>query len=266
MPTAPAQAQFNININKLVDSVKNVGKATLEIDEKDEVAIGRDMAARLLGAAPLVNDPRLQQYVNRVGRWLASQTERPDLPWHFGVLDAPQLNAFAVPGGTIFVTRGLVARMKSEAELAGVLAHEISHVLKKHHLKAIQKGAQTALAGDALALAMKDQRSDARNKLISFGSELYTRGLDKSDELEADRLGVVIAARGGYDAYGLPTVLQALQAMNPEDSGLALMFKTHPAPGERLDALSEKMQPTLDRYSSQPQLAERFATEAKAAK
>ena len=266
LATAPAQAQFNININKLVDSVKNVGKATLEIDEKDEVAIGRDMAARLLGAAPLVNDPRLQQYVNRVGRWLASQTERPDLPWHFGVLDAPQLNAFAVPGGTIFVTRGLVARMKSEAELAGVLAHEISHVLKKHHLKAIQKGAQTALAGDALALAMKDQRSDARNKLISFGSELYTRGLDKSDELEADRLGVVIAARGGYDAYGLPTVLQALQAMNPEDSGLALMFKTHPAPGERLDALSEKMQPTLDRYSSQPQLAERFATEAKAAK
>ncbi len=266
LAAAPAQAQFNININKLVDSVKNVGKATLEIDEKDEVAIGRDMAARLLGAAPLVNDPRLQQYVNRVGRWLASQTERPDLPWHFGVLDAPQLNAFAVPGGTIFVTRGLVARMKSEAELAGVLAHEISHVLKKHHLKAIQKGAQTALAGDALALAMKDQRSDARNKLISFGSELYTRGLDKSDELEADRLGVVIAARGGYDAYGLPTVLQALQAMNPEDSGLALMFKTHPAPGERLDALSEKMQPTLDRYSSQPQLAERFATEAKAAK
>ncbi len=266
LAAAPAQAQFNININKLVDSVKNVGKATLEIDEKDEVAIGRDMAARLLGAAPLVNDPRLQQYVNRVGRWLASQTERPDLPWHFGVLDAPQLNAFAVPGGTIFVTRGLVARMKSEAELAGVLAHEISHVLKKHHLKAIQKGAQTALAGDALALAMKDQRSDARNKLISFGSELYTRGLDKSDELEADRLGVVIAARGGYDAYGLPTVLQALQAMNPGDSGLALMFKTHPAPGERLDALSEKMQPTLDRYSSQPQLAERFATEAKAAK
>ena len=87
---------------------------------------------------------------------------------------------------------------------------------------------------------------------------MYGRGLDKGDEFEADRLGVVLAARAGYDAYGLPSVLQTLQAMNAQDSALALMFKTHPAPGERLDALSEKMQPTLDAYSAQPQLAERF--------
>jgi predicted Zn-dependent protease len=263
-----AAAQFrlpSIDVNRLVDTAKNVGKATLEIGEKDEIALGDDMAARLLGAAPLVSEPKLQQYVNRVGRWLASQTERPDLPWQFGVLDAPELNAFAVPGGTIFVTRGLLAHMKSEAELAGVLAHEIGHVLKKHHLKAIQKSAQSALAGEALNLALKDQRSVARDKLVSAGTEMYSRGLDKSDELEADRLGVVIASRGGYDAYGLPAVLQALQAMNPEDSGLALMFKTHPAPAERLDAL-DKMQPTLERYGAQPQLAERFAAESTAAK
>ena len=82
-------------------------------------------------------------------------------------------------------------------------------------------------------------------KLIAFSTEMYSRGLDKSDELEADRLGVVIAARGGYDAYGLPAVLQTLQAMNAQDSALALMFKTHPAPAERLDTLSEKMQPVL---------------------
>ena len=256
-----ANAQFNLNLNRLVDSVKNVGKATMEIDEKQEIEIGRDMAARLLGAAPLVNDPKLQRYVNNVGRWLASQTERPDLPWQFGVLDSPGLNAFAVPGGTIFVTRGLVARMRSEAELAGVLAHEIAHVLKKHHLKAIQKSAQASLAGEALQLAMRDSSNpEARGKLVSFGTEMYARGLDKGDELEADRLGVVIAARGGYDAYGLPAVLQTLQGMNPQDSGLALMFKTHPAPAERLDALSEKMQPTLDAHSSQPQLAERFSS------
>jgi len=266
--TAGAQAQFrmpNLDLNRIVDTAKNAAKATVEIDQKEEIAIGDDVAARLLGAAVLVNDAKLQQYVNRVGRWLASQTERPDLPWQFGVLEAPELNAFAVPGGTIFVTRGLVAQMKSEAELAGVLAHEIGHVLKKHHLKAIQKNAQTALAGDALNLALKDRAGAARDKLIAFGSEMYTRGLDKSDELEADRLGVVIAARGGYDAYGLPAVLQTLQAMNPEDSGLALMFKTHPAPAERLDAL-DKMQPTLERYASQPQLAERFAAEAKTVK
>ena len=260
----PAQAQFNFNINKLLDSAKNLRSATREINESEEIAIGNDVASRLLGAAPLVADPRLQRYVNLVGRWVAAQTSRPGLPWRFGVLEAPQVNAFAVPGGTIFVTRGLVERMKSEAELAGVLAHEIVHVQQKHHLKAIQKGAQTALAGDALGYALKDARSgEARDKLLALGTELYSRGLDKSDEFEADRLGVVLAARAGYDSYGLPAVLQTLQAMNAQDSSLALMFKTHPSPGERLGALGEKMQPTLDAYAAQPQLVERFAAEVK---
>ena len=263
---APAQAQFNLrdlNINKMFDTAKKVVTATSDIPEPEEINIGRDMAARLLGAAPLVDDPTLQRYVNNVGRWLASQSERPDLPWHFGVLDAPEVNAFAVPGGTVFVTRGLVQRMQSESQLAGVLAHEISHVLRKHHLKAIQKGAQTALAGEALQQAVRDPSGIARDKLISLGSELYTRGLDKSDEYEADRLGVVIAARAGYDSYGLPAVLQTLQAMNAQDSALALMFKTHPSPTDRLAALSERMQPVLDSYASQPQLRARFAAETK---
>jgi predicted Zn-dependent protease len=259
---APAQAQFNINLNRLLDVGKNVRQAAGEIDEKEEIELGGGVAAQLLGAAPLVPNEALQQYVNHVGRWLASQTERPGLPWQFGVLDAPQVNAFATPGGHIFVTRGLVERMRNEAELAGVLAHEIAHVLKKHHLKAIQKNAQLELANTALSLRRRDEDADKRAKLLAAGSELYLRGLDKSDELEADRLGVVIAARGGYDAYGLPAVLQTLQAMNPEDSGLALMFKTHPAPAERLDAL-EKMQPTLDAHAAQQQLAARFAGAAR---
>jgi predicted Zn-dependent protease len=262
---AGAQAQFrlpDLNINKLIDTAKNVGKAAREPDESEEIAIGRDVAARLLGAAPLASDARLQQYVNHVGRWLALQSERPDLPWRFGVLEAPQVNAFAVPGGTIFITRGLLAKMTSEAELAGVLSHEIVHVVRKHHLKAIQKGAMASLSADAAGAALNNVNPEARGKLIAFGTEMYSRGLDKSDELEADRLGVVIAARGGYDAYGLPAVLQALQAMNASDSALALMFKTHPAPGERLDALG-RMQVVLDAYSAQPQLRERFAAETK---
>ena len=262
----PAYAQFrlpSLDINKLVDTAKNLGKAVQEIEEPEEIRIGQDVASRLLGAAPLVPNPILQRYVNNVGRWLAAQTERPDLPWRFGVLDAPQVNAFAVPGGTIFVTRGLLEQMKSEAELAGVLAHEIVHVLKKHHLKAIQKGAQTALAGEARNTALKDRGGAAREKLIAFGTEIYSRGLDKSDELEADRLGVAIAARGGYDAYGLASVLQALQAMSAQDSAVALMFKTHPAPAERLASL-DRMQSFLDGYASQPQLAERFQAQTRA--
>ena len=266
LAAANAQAQFNLrnlDINKLVDTAKNVVKATTDIGEQEEIDIGRDVAARLLGAAPLMANDGVQRYVNHVGRWLASQTERPDLPWQFGVLEAPQLNAFATPGGNVFITRGMLERMRSEAELAGVLAHEIAHVLRKHHLKAIQKGAQTALAGEALTQALARRDGANREKLIALGSEVFTRGLDKDDELEADRLGVAIAARGGYDAYGLPSVLQTLQAMNPQDSGLALMFKTHPAPGERLDAL-EKLQRLLDAYAAQPQLAERFLATARA--
>jgi len=266
---APAHAQFNLrdlNVNRLVDTVKNVGKATREINQEEEVAIGRDVAAHLVGAAPLMPNARVQRYVNNVGRWLASQTERPDLPWQFGVLEAPQVNAFAVPGGTVFITRGLLEKMGSEAELAGVLGHEIAHVLRKHHLKAIQKGALASLSGDAAGAALTNVNSDARKKLVGFGTEMYSRGLDKGDELEADRLGVVIAARAGYDAYGLPSVLQTLQGMNAADSALALMFKTHPAPGERLDALGKRMQPTLDAYADQAQLQSRFIAETKASR
>ncbi|MFZ1910671.1 MAG: M48 family metalloprotease [Burkholderiales bacterium] len=256
----PAQAQFSLDLNKLVGTVKKIQQASSEVDEPQEISIGRDVAAHLLGAAPLVPDERVQRYVNSVGRWLALHTERPGLPWHFGVLDTDTVNAFATPGGNVFITRGLYARLHSEAELAGVLAHEISHVLRKHHLAAMQKNTRTGLAADALSLALADRgNSEARNKLITAGTELYARGLDKSDELEADRLGVVIAARAGYDAYGLPAVLQTLEAINPQDSSLALMFKTHPAPAERLEALEKTMQPTLDRYAGQADLAARFA-------
>jgi len=258
LAAASAQAQFNLDINRLIDTAKSLSQATTEIDESGEIEIGRDVASRLLGAAPLHPSPSLQRYVNQVGRWLAAQTERPDLPWRFAVLDAPQVNAFATPGGYIFVTGGLVARMTTEAELAGVLAHEIVHVLRKHHLKAIQKGALANVAGNVVALALQDKNSALRNQLVAFGTELYVRGLDKGDELEADRLGVVIAARGGYDPWGLPVVLQTLQSINPEDSAVALMFKTHPAPSERLDALEQHMLPTLEAYAAQPQLGERF--------
>jgi beta-barrel assembly-enhancing protease len=238
----PVQAQFNFNLNRAIESVKNLGRATMEIDEKQEIEIGRDMAARLLGAAPLANDARLQRYVNNVGRWLASQTERPDLPWQFGVLDTPGVNAFAVPGGTIFVTKGLVQRMKSEAELAGVLAHEIGHVVKKHHLKAIQKNAQASLAGEALNMATQDRNSEARGKLVSFGTEMYSRGLDKGDELEADRLGVRIMAKAEYDPRGMIRVMETLAAAAQGQARPPEFFSTHPSPESRIPRIRDAIE------------------------
>lgn len=220
--------------------VSNLTKATKETGEPEEIRIGQEFAATLLGAKPLVPDPVLQRYVNTLGRWLALQTERPDLPWTFGVLDDPGFNAFATPGGYIFVTRGLLDRMRSEAELAGVLAHEIGHVLKKHHLNAVQKNAGVALLGDFLSASGKGN-TEARNALMNVGRKLYASGLDKGDEYEADRLGVVIAARAGYDAYGLPSVLQTLQGKSASDSDFTLLFKTHPLPAERIEALDKLM-------------------------
>ena len=116
-----------------------VVRALTGFSQEEEVAIGRQAAGNILGAAPLVKDAKLQQYVNRVGRWIASQSERPDLDWHFGVIESNDLNAFAAPGGYIFVTKGLYRSLQSESELAGVLAHEVGHVIKKHHLKILQQ-------------------------------------------------------------------------------------------------------------------------------
>jgi predicted Zn-dependent protease len=249
----------SVDWKKAAETVKKVHTANADIDEPQEITLGEGIASNLLGAAPLLNNPAVQQYVNRVGRWLTLQTERPDLPWQFGVLDDNDVNAFAAPGGYVFITKGLLAQMNSEAELAGVLAHEISHVLRKHHLQAIKKGARTELLADLANDALRNNGKDPRlTKLVSAGTEVYARGLDKNDEYEADRMGVVIAARAGYDPYGLPAVLQTLQSINPSDSSVALMFKTHPALADRLSLLDQEMSGQFANQENQPDLAPRF--------
>ena len=134
-------AAASIDLGRVFGAGKDLATAASGLDENDEIAVGREVAGRTLGAAPLVADAALQSYVNRVGRWVASQTERPDLPWHFGVIDSPAINAFAAPGGTVLVTRGLYEILDSEAQLAGVLGHEIGHIVRRHHITVMQKSA-----------------------------------------------------------------------------------------------------------------------------
>ena len=259
----PASA---LDFNRLGDMLEKaqkvnekVKKATEDVPEPKEIEMGGGIASNLLGAMPLLKNAAVQRYVNDVGHWLALQTERPDLPWQFAVLDDNDVNAFASPGGYIFITKGLLMNMKSEAELAGVLAHEISHVLRKHHLTAIKKGARSELMTEFTAAAVKEKGGNPNLvKLANAGTELYARGLDKEDEFEADRMGVVIAARAGYDPYGLPAVLQTLQTLNAKDSKLALMFKTHPALADRLDLLDKVMAGHFDSFDGRPDLAARF--------
>lgn len=263
----------NININEVVNAAgkgQQLIEGQRDITQAEEIALGAGIASNLLGAAPLWHDRKAQRYVNQVGQWLAMQTERADLPWHFAVLDDAEFNAFAAPGGYVFVTRGLLQSMRSEAELAGVLAHEIAHVLRKHHLNAIKKAADRAiwaeLGGKGASMLVQNSSSMSRYssmtpalaKLATAGTQMYVRGLDKEDEFEADRMGVVIAARAGYDPYGLPAVLQTLQSVNPSAAGLALMFRTHPAFSARLDMLAQVMTGPFDRFEQQPALAARF--------
>jgi predicted Zn-dependent protease len=224
--------------------------------EQEETAIGRQIAGSLLGAAPLVKDKALQKYVNHVGRWVASQSERPDLDWHFGVIESNDLNAFAAPGGYIFVTRGLYRLLQNEAELAGVLAHEIGHVIRQHHLKVLQQS-QLVDVGAKL-LAKKSGDNEKIRQLIGSGAEIVSRSLDQNAEFEADRIALVLAARAGYDAFGLPEVLQQIGHSGKADSSsVALLFKTHPHPDERLARLDEAVDSRFDRLKGQT-LASRF--------
>jgi predicted Zn-dependent protease len=265
LPAATCQAGFFDKLKEGIESggldlgqtIEQAKQAFGEVSPAQEQAVGEEAVAVLLGAVPLLDNDPLQRYVNRVGHWVALHTERQQLPWRFGVLDTDDVNAFAAPGGYIFITRGLMLRMQSEAELAGTLAHETVHVVEKHYLDAVQKQAQMDLAVNVAGTQVAAEERAKLERISSGFRELYSRGLDKEDEFEADRRGVVIAARAGYDPYGLPAVLQTLAGMNPEDASLAFLFKTHPPPSQRLGLL-EPLFSRLDPYARQPQLQQRF--------
>jgi beta-barrel assembly-enhancing protease len=249
--SAPAQAQFGLGgLVRKVQAAQNIAKSLRNIGEQEEILLGSNLAGIILSTAPLVNRPAQQRYVNRLGRWLAMHGERTSLPWQFGIIDSDSFNAFSAPGGYVLITRGLFDRMRNEAELAGVLSHEIAHVVKKHHLAAIQKGMSSAALSDIGQLTGTGRTGSGITglvtaKLLESGKNMFLRGLDKDDEYEADRMAVIIAARSGYSPYGLPGVLQTLSA-EPAVGQFALVSKTHPSPVDRIERLGNAMDTRLD--------------------
>jgi len=248
----PAQAQFplpdlggksdkkdQLDLGGIIGQVKDLAGGQ---SADDEARSGDAIAATVFGAAPPWRKPAAQSYVNLVGRNLARQVERKDVQWRFAILDTPSINAMAFPGGIVVVTRGLYALLTSEDELAAVLAHEIAHVNRRHQWKVIQQQKLVALAGDAVA------RSDAgRSAQVAadLGTKLIARGLDKSAEFEADRDGVVIAARAGYDSSALIAVMERLETLKT-GADTALLFSTHPSPEARIAALTAAATPQLE--------------------
>lgn len=239
-----------------IDLVKLLSQSVEQIDEPKEIEIGRQLAAVLLGSKPLHPDMQLQRYVNQLGRWISLQSSRPNLPWTFAVLDDNGYNAFAAPGGYVFVTKGLIDQVRDEAELAGILAHEITHVTGKHHLKAMRKTARAGLVTQVVSSQLNNNLGGAiSSQLLSLGKDLYSKGLDQDDEFDADRSGVALAAAAGFDPYGLVSALTQLRTATPDNPAFTLTLSTHPAAQLRLDQLEQAMGNRLDSYAGASPIA-----------
>lgn len=243
------------------DLMNLLSQSTTQIEPAQEIEIGRQLSAILLGSKALHPDMQLQRYVNQLGRWLSLQTSRPELPWTFAVLDDVGFNAFAAPGGFVFVTKGLIDRVADESELAGILAHEIIHVVRRHHLEAIRKNARAGIVTQLIGSQLNNNLGGALSaQLIGLGRNLYSKGLDQEDEYEADRLGVTLAASSGFDPYGLPAVLQQLRDATPDNPVFSLSLSTHPPAQLRIDQMAVAMGTQLDALTGKPAitLAERM--------
>ncbi|HEX9451602.1 MAG TPA: M48 family metalloprotease, partial [Burkholderiales bacterium] len=185
-----------------------------KLSDAEETELGFGMAQQFLAAKRLVTDDGLQRYVNTVGMWLSQQSERPNLPWRFAVIEGEVPNAFAVPGGYVFITQGMVALAETESELAGILGHEISHVVRKHHLRWIYmnkelevsvRRAEEQIGKTSAASRQVFQQMGMmmQSSIERMNSPKVRSGLSKSEEFEADSDGAILAWRAGYEAWGL---------------------------------------------------------------
>lgn len=240
---------------RAVGASDNLTNAMKPIGFEEEKAIGGAVAvmavARFGGLDP---DKDAQRYVATVGSAVAAYSDRAAIPYYFAVLASKEPNAFACPGGYIFVTRGLLDMVKDEAELAGVLGHEIAHVSEKHALKIIRRSKLIAGTAEVTAAAL-----DADPKLFDelvkeTAKTLFETGLDKDKEMDADRIGTDYAHRLGYDPNGLRDFLRTLGAAS---TGAAGVKKTHPPTKERVEALDRIVKKSYRAPAGQ-RLAERY--------
>ncbi len=231
----PCSAQFG-TIGRIKDHADRAKKfADMHLSEKDERAIGEEVRRRLILELGVYEDAAVTKYVSLVGTVLAQASERPGLEWQFVVLDTDGVNAYAAPGGIIHITRGALAIIKSEAELAGVLAHEITHVTAHHAINSIKRGKALELANDEVD-ARGGLVTSAVSRVASLATDIVLfNEWDRGQELESDRVGLQLVNKAGYSPAGLTTFLNRLAERNQDRKEPNGLFATHPQLKERID-------------------------------
>lgn len=235
----PASAQLGM-LGKVAKTAKTIND--LNISEQDEYEIGAMVSEKIRERYGVAQDKSVHRYVTLVGATLATRSKRPDIKWQFIVLDTDGVNAFAAPGGFVHITKGALALLGDEAELAGVLGHEMIHITEQHTIKAIKKSKMTDLgieAGSATAPGGGLGKS-AMEKIAGKAAEMVMAGFGRGEELESDNHGVALANDAGYQPLGLSGFLTRLQERNKSSQEKQGLFASHPEMKERLDKIAAK--------------------------
>ncbi|HIJ89046.1 MAG TPA: M48 family metalloprotease [Desulfuromonadales bacterium] len=250
---------------KLLSGATQVLSSSREIDYKTERTIGESLALEGMQrfGIPVKNEP-LQQYLNLVGNAVAANSRRAKIPYQFAVLDSNVQNAFAVPGGVIFVSRALVSILSDESELAAVLAHEVGHVSAKHALKSTQRAQFFEGVGTITAASVRgDKGKKFASAIGDMQTVLFDKGLDKEMEFEADLAAMETTYRTGYDPSALIRVLEKLQQLEATSKDKkGSWFSTHPPLSERISRLRTELRKYPD-YGTLASVHERFVKRAK---
>jgi len=226
----------DLDVSKAVSGVSKAVSAARGVSDKEEIAVGKEVAANLAARYGTLEDPALIKYLNLIGQALVPYCGRTGLSYHFAVLNTKQINAFAAPGGYIFITRGILETAKDEGQLAGVIAHEIAHVAHRHIAKEIRK-ANVIGAGVDLTEATSKSGHEAMDQVTQFSTDLLFKGLSRDDEREADLSGTKNLSDAGYQPGALKSFLAILTRKNPDDKSLTVLNKTHPRPEDRIQSI-----------------------------
>ena len=237
LASTPASAQFGA----LGDIASKAGRiAELNMSEQDERELGERVSAQVRTEFGVLQDAAVTKYVSVLGSLLAKSSSRPGLKWEFIVLDTDGVNAFAAPGGLVHITKGALGLIKSEAELAGVLGHEIAHITKKHTVNAIQKNKAIKMTTEEVG----GKGSAYFSKLANAAYDnIVERGFDRGDEDAADQEGLRLANKAGYNPAALGSFLGKLMERNKGLSGSKPngLFSTHPDTQARIDKQSKQI-------------------------